>query len=158
LYKSLFAIIALVWLSGCASVLNDSTHPLKIETRTASGETVTGADCKLTNDYGDLNIKSGESVNVHRSSNDLHITCQHPSNPDAKARTISRVNSAMFGNILIGGLIGAAIDHTNGRAYTYPTWIQLVFGKTLIFDRSAEKEGQPNLGAEPMDDKKQAAK
>jgi hypothetical protein len=27
--------------------------------------------------------------------------------------------------------------------------VQLVFGKTLVFDRSAEKEGQPVLGMEP---------
>jgi hypothetical protein len=49
--------------------------------------------------------------------------------------------------------LGAIIDHNKGTAYTYPTWVQLVFGKTLVFDRSAEKDGQPVMGAEPVGSK-----
>ena len=64
-------------------------------------------------------------------------------------RAISRANAGMAGNIIFGGGIGAIIDHNKGTAYTYPTWIQLIFGKTLVFDRSAEKDGQPVLGMEP---------
>ena len=55
----------------------------------------------------------------------------------------------MFGNIILGGGIGAIVDHNRGTAYTYPTWVQLVFGKTLVFDRTAEKEGQPTPATEP---------
>ena len=62
---------------------------------------------------------------------------------------ISRVNAGMFGNIILGGGIGMIVDHKRGAAYTYPTWVQLVFGKTLIFDRAAEKDGQPHTGTEP---------
>ena len=135
--------------TGCASITNDSAHPIKIETRTLSGEVVTGADCKLTNDYGTTSVKSGETAQVRRSSKDLDIVCKHPINPDANARAISRANAGMWGNIIIGGGIGAIIDHNKGTAYTYPTWMQLVFGKTMIFDRSAEKEGLPAVGTEP---------
>jgi hypothetical protein len=65
------------------------------------------------------------------------------------ARAISRANSGMWGNVILGGGIGAIIDHNKGTAYTYPTWVQLIFGKTMVFDRSAEKEGMPTLGVEP---------
>lgn len=41
------------------------------------------------------------------------------------------------------------IGHNKGTAYTYPTWVQLVFGQSLVFDRSDEKEGQPVLGKQP---------
>lgn len=144
--------LALVSLSlaftGCASVVNDSTHPVKVETRTAAGQTVTGADCKLTNDYGVTSMKSGDTAQVRRSNKDLDIVCKHPDNPDASARAISRANAGMFGNIILGGGIGAIIDHNKGTAYTYPTWVQLVFGKTLVFDRTAEKEGQPTPATE----------
>ena len=53
--------------------------------------------------------------------------------------------------IILGGGIGAIIDHNKGTAYTYPTWIQLVPGKTLVFDRSDEKEGEPVQGKEPTE-------
>ena len=94
-------------------------------------------------------MKSGAIANLRRSSKVLEIVCIHPANPAAAARAISRVNSGKFGNILLGGGIGAIIDHNRGTAYTYPTWIQLVFGNTLVFDRWTEKAGQPVSAAEP---------
>ncbi|MBI3368975.1 MAG: hypothetical protein HY021_11175 [Burkholderiales bacterium] len=136
--------------SGCASIVNDTTHPIRLETIAASsGQPVAGADCTLTNDYGSTTAKSGTTVQARRSGQDLDVVCKHAEHPDAGGRVISRANAGMAGNILFGGGIGAIIDHNKGTAYTYPTWIQLVFGKTLVFDRSAEKEGQPVVGVAP---------
>jgi hypothetical protein len=143
----LASIIALAG-TGCASIVNESTHPMKVETKSESGQLVAGADCKLTNDYGVISVKSGSTVQVRRSSKDLDITCTQTSRPEAVARAISRANAGMFGNIIFGGGIGAIIDHNKGTAYTYPTWVQLVFGKSLVFDRNAEMEGAPALGTE----------
>ena len=148
--KTYSALAVAIACTGCASVMNDSTHPIKVETRTEAGDAVAGADCKLTNDYGSSTMKSGDTGQVRRSSKDLDIVCSHAANPDAVARAISRANSGMFGNILIGGGIGAIIDHNKGTAYTYPTWVQLTFGKTLVFDRSVEKEGQPTQATAPV--------
>jgi hypothetical protein len=92
------------------------------------------------------NLKSGETIQVRRSSKNLDILCTHPSNPDAKANAVSRANGGMSGKILLGGGIGAIIDHNKGTAYTYPAWMQLVFGQTLVFDRKTEKEGVPTEG------------
>jgi hypothetical protein len=138
--------------SGCASVINGTTHPMKIETKMPSGEVVNGADCTLSNDpkAAPVMAKSGETINVRRSGQDLDITCTHPENPEAVAKAISRVNGGMFGNILIGGGIGAIVDHNRGTAYTYPTWVQLVFGQTLVFDRKEEKKGEPLTGKPPV--------
>jgi hypothetical protein len=142
------ALAAALSLTGCASVMNETSHPMRVETKSANGELVAGADCKLTNDYGTVSGKSGDTLQVRRSSKDLDITCAHPTNPNATARAISRANSGMWGNIIIGGGIGAIIDHNKGTAYTYPTWVQLVFGKSLVFDRSGEKDGQPTPSVE----------
>lgn len=144
------ACAAAVLSTGCASVVNDSTHPVKVETRNQAGEAVTGADCQLTNDYGSFSVKSGDTTVVRRSSKDLDIVCKAAGQADARGRAISRANGGMWGNIILGGGIGAVIDHNKGTAYTYPTWMQLVFGKVLTFDRTAEKEGQPVLGTEPV--------
>jgi hypothetical protein len=135
---------------GCASIVNDSTHPMKLETKNASGEIISNAECKLSNDYGSITVKSGDTAQVRRSSKDLDIVCKHPDNQDASGRAVSRANGGMWGNIIAGGGIGAIIDHNKGTAYTYPTWVQMVFGKSLVFDRQAEKEGQPVLGLEPV--------
>lgn len=144
---SLYA--ASLLFTGCATVVNDSTHPMRVETKSLAGQVVAGAECKLTNDYGTVAMKSGDTTQVRRSSKDMDIVCRHPENQEAVGRAISRANAGMFGNIILGGGIGAIIDHNKGTAYTYPTWVQLIFGKSLVFDRSAEKEGSPALGAEP---------
>jgi hypothetical protein len=143
------AMVSLAF-AGCASVANNTLHPMRIETLNDSGAPVAGADCKLTNDYGVTRASSGDTVQVRRSSADLDIVCTHPDNPDALGRAISRANAGMFGNILLGGGIGALIDHKQGTAYTYPTWIQLVYGKSLVFDRTVEKDGQPTPSAEAV--------
>lgn len=145
MYRLLTAVVA-VSITGCASVVNDTTHPMKVETRTETNEIIANADCKLTNDYGTIEMKSGNTVQVRRSSKDLDIVCIDQDDRKAEGRAISRANAGMFGNIILGGGIGAIIDHNKGTAYTYPTWVQLIFGKTLTFDRSSEKEGQPVVG------------
>lgn len=106
---------------------------------------ITNAECKLTNDYGTVSVKSGDTVQVRRSSKDLDIVCKQADNPDATARAISRANGGMFGNIILGGGIGAIIDHNKGTAYTYPTWVQLVFGKAWYSIARPKRKASPRL-------------
>jgi hypothetical protein len=143
MFKAAALSVIATSLVGCASILNDTSHAVRVETKTPGGQVVTGADCKATNDYGTFNFKSGDTVQIRRSGKDLDFVCTHPGDLDATGRSISRVNAGFAGNILIGGGIGAIIDHSKGTAYTYPTWVQLVFGKSLVFDRTAEKDGYP---------------
>jgi hypothetical protein len=147
--RKLLLIASALSLVGCASIMNDSTHPVKIETKTVNGTLVSGAECKVSNDYGTTTVKSGDTSRLHRSSKDMDITCTQAGQPDAKGRAISRANAGLAGNIIFGGAVGAIIDHNKGTAYTYPTWLQLVFGQTLVFDRSDENEGSPVPGKSP---------
>jgi hypothetical protein len=148
--RILAALSVAVLATGCASIVNDTTQAMRIETMRSDGTRVSGAECQLSNDYGSTTVRSGTTTQVRRSSKDMDITCKDPSNPEAVGRAISRANAGMAGNIIFGGGIGAIIDHNKGTAYTYPTWVQLVFGRTLVFDRSAETEAQPVLGTAPL--------
>ncbi len=145
LYATLVACIA---MTGCASIVNDSTNPVRFETYGANGVEVKDAECKYENDYGMQVVKTPATVNVRRSSKDLQITCAKAGEADGRGVAISRANAGMAGNIIFGGGIGAIIDHNKGTAYTYPMWVQVVMGKLLTFDRKADVEGQPNRGVE----------
>lgn len=147
--RKLAAVSAAFMMVGCASIVNDTTQPMKLETKRADGTLVSGADCTISNDYGSISAKSGTTAQVRRSSKDMDITCKDPANPAAVGRAISRANAGLAGNLIFGGGIGMIIDHNKGTAYTYPTWVQLVFGQTLVFDRHAEKDGQPVQGMAP---------
>jgi hypothetical protein len=145
------AALALVVLaSGCASITNESSTPLRFETFTQAGEEVKDMDCKVENDYGAQTVKTPGSLLVHRSSKDLQITCTKPGQADAKGAAISRANAGLAGNLIFGGGIGAIIDHNKGTAYTYPQWMRLVVDKLLTFDRREDKDGAPNLGTNAL--------
>jgi hypothetical protein len=140
---------ALVLLcSGCASVTQGMTHTLRIDTETAQGQVIDDVDCELTNDQGTTTARSGSMTLVRRSSKDLEIRCIKAGLPDASARLVSRGNASLAGNILIGGAIGAMLDHSSGAGYTYPNWIKLVFGEHATLDRRDEVEGRA-LAAAP---------
>ena len=132
--------------SGCASIVNEASVPMRVETVSETGVEVKGAECALENERGKVTVTTPGSVAVRRSSQDLQITCAKAGSPDARGISISRANAGLAGNILFGGGIGAIIDHNKGTAYTYAPWLRLVMGKELVFDRRDDKEGQPNLG------------
>ena len=57
------AIVMVALTTGCASITGDTTHPMRVDTL-ASGKAVRGAHCKLTNDYGQVSVKSGDTLQV----------------------------------------------------------------------------------------------
>ena len=44
----------------------------------------------------------------------------------------------MIGNIIIGGGIGAMIDHSKGTGYNYPDQLSVEMGKAIVIDRAAQ--------------------
>jgi hypothetical protein len=147
-FASFAMVVACLAATGCASIMNDTSAPIRFETFSAAGVEIKDVECKLENDYGQQMVKTPATVNVRRSSKDLQITCVKSGDVDGRGVAISRANAGLAGNILIGGGIGAIIDHNKGTAYTYPQWVQVVMGKLLTFDRRADMEGQPNKGAD----------
>lgn len=145
------ALAVISTLGACASITQDKTQPVKVETLDQAGNKVVGAKCDLQNDRGSFNVETPHTVFVRKSGGALVITCKAPDQPQADGKLISRVGGALFGNILFGGGIGAIIDTASGVAYNYPEWVQLVFGKTLTFDRKDFKTAQPTVAiTEPV--------
>lgn len=136
-------------LGGCASVTHQALQEIHIETATPAGQLVAGAACRAANDAGTFEAASGGVMAVRRSAELLELACRHPGQPDAEARLVSRGNAGLVGNVVLGGLVGAAVDHSSGAGYSYPTRVRLVFGKSLVFDRLNEKAGAPDPGVEP---------
>lgn len=144
-----FVLAATLLCAGCASVTQGMTHSLRVEAATDKGELIPDAECTMRNDDNSLAARSGEPVTVRRSAKDLSVSCTRQGLPEATARLVSRANMGLAGNILLGGAIGAMVDHSNGSAYTYPTWVRLVFGQYAVFDRRDEQPGVPLVYAGP---------
>ncbi len=105
--------------SGCATVTEGRTQPVSV-TATCDSQPVAGAACKLANDKGTWYANTPGSVVIHKSYQDLIVTCkdEHASG-DATFKSSS--NGGVWGNILAGGIIGYAVDRSNGAGFDYPT-------------------------------------
>jgi hypothetical protein len=142
------ALVAALSLAGCASVTHDPLQAITIETVTIDQRPIAAAGCRAANDVG-IYEGPGEQIKVRRSSDHLDLQCRHPEHGTADARVISRANAGFVGNFIVGGVVGAMVDQSSGAGYSYPTWIRLVFGKSLVFDKARDQPGQPQIGVEP---------
>lgn len=133
-------------LTGCASVTHGTTQNVKVETLSPEGKVVDGARCRVSNDRNDAVVRSGLTLPVRRSGENLSIECTQSGLPPARGQAISRVNVGLVGNVMIGGLVGVAIDTGTGAGFNYPSWIQLIFGEVRSFDRSAQTGDEATVG------------
>lgn len=152
---SLCAIAALA--TGCASITSENTQALAVTTHTADGNLVEKAKCSLVNDKGNWQVETPGTVTVHRSAEDIVVTCKKEGVPDGMARGISRAAGGMWGNIVFGGGIGAIIDHNNGTGYNYPNDLPVKMGQSSTFDQADEAKAKKNKQAkadlQPVADK-----
>lgn len=107
----LFAML----LCACASITTGTKQNIGLDTEPE------GADCKLSNDEGAWYVsKTPSNIEVHRSYSPLNINCKK-GKMTGVLTVQSTTKGSTFGNILLGGGIGAAVDMSNGAAYDYPT-------------------------------------
>ncbi len=131
---------------GCATITTDANQMIQVTTTDQANNVVDNADCILKNERGEWNVKTQGSTQVHKSADNLIVKCSKEGVDDGQGTLISRANGGMWGNILIGGGIGAIIDHNKGTAYTYPTWINIIMGNNLVYDRKEQNDENMLLG------------
>lgn len=113
--KCILSLFVVLLLTGCASIVTGQNQSLSIDTEP------TGANCTLTNDKGTWYVNSTPgTVTVLRSYESLNYTCKKGSR-SCSGSTKSTTKGMAFGNVLAGGIIGAAVDMGTGAAYDYPT-------------------------------------
>ncbi len=151
-YSNYIALASIALLgSGCASIVSGQNQSVSVETRTRQGQSLLGANCKLTNDKGIWFVTSPGSVSVRRSYEDMLINCDKEGQEPGIASAKSSTKAMAFGNILFGGIIGGGVDAATGAAYDYPTLFTVVMGSnTKIVPPPSDKDkeqAQPQAAA-----------
>lgn len=112
-------LIACLGLAGCASIVDGSTQNLSVDTSPS------GAECTLSNEKGKWYVKdTPNNTMVHRSASALSVVCEK-GRLRGSTTAQSSTKGLAFGNILAGGIIGAAVDMSDGSAYDYPPSIMV---------------------------------
>lgn len=112
-------------LTGCASIVNGNNQVVSVEAR-HKGQQLIGATCQLKNDKGTFFVTTPGTVTVHRAYDDLNVRCEKDGLQPGITSVKSSTKPMAFGNIIFGGVIGAAVDAGSGAAYDYPTLITVL--------------------------------
>jgi hypothetical protein len=121
------AIACAMAFSGCASIVGGTEQVISVQT-TLGAYAVSGASCKLDNNKGTWSVRTPGSVTVHRSYDDLNVRCEKDGVEPGITAVKSSTKGMAYGNIIAGGIIGAAVDMGTGAAYDYPGLISVDMG------------------------------
>lgn len=119
--------------SGCASIVSGTTQDVLVQTH-RNQHPVEGASCELTNSKGTYHVTSPGTVPINRAYGDLAVHCEKPGMDAGTATVASSAKGIAFGNVLIGGAIGAAVDTASGAAFEYPELIRVEMGFNTVHD------------------------
>ena len=100
-------MIAIIALSGCATMMQGNEgENVMVNAQNCPA----GTKCTLTNKKGSWTVEVPGSVTVQKSDDTLYLRCSGPGGAVAQAALDSEMTGTIFGNIILGGGIGAIVD------------------------------------------------
>ncbi|MET3652203.1 hypothetical protein [Dyella japonica] len=124
LWKKGVVVACALSVSACASIVGGRYQEVHVEARAADQSI--RADCRLSNGTGEVRVLTPGTATVHRSSHDLSVVCQKDGKQVAQQTYDSSIRGLVWGNLIIGGLIGIAIDFSDGASHHYPNKLTVV--------------------------------
>lgn len=109
------SFVLLGGLCSCATIVSGSSQRVAVDT---SPE---GADCRVSQGgvpVGEVQRTPG-AVLVQRGAGMVQVSCAKPGYQAAQQADTSNINAWVFGNLVIGGLVGVVVDLATGSAYHY---------------------------------------
>lgn len=116
LTASTLILVFSLHMGGCASIVTGQDQLVSVTTPNCPGSA-----CTLKNEEGTYYVhQTPGNVSVDREYGDLIVTCTKLGNAPFSMNVSSSTKGMAFGNILLGGGIGAIVDAGTGAAYDYP--------------------------------------
>lgn len=109
-------VSSITLLTSCASIVSGRYQKIAVNTHP-----VQGAQCTLQNNKGSWFIQQTPAIiQVHRSFENLTVDCERKGYGKGQSIIRSSTKALAFGNVILGGAVGAGVDIANGSAYDYP--------------------------------------
>ena len=110
-------------LSGCATLLDENTQEVNV--RLLCRERVIPATCHLQNSKGSWRIITPGHATITNDNRPLEITCKSNFTQSFTVSALPMPTMSMLGNVLMGGVIGAAVDVYSNTGMKYPENINI---------------------------------
>ena len=111
-----FLVVLMSFSTGCATILSGKSQTITLNTNPA------GARCELIREgriVGTVETTPG-AVTLDKTKHDIDVVCKKAGYSESRAFAESGTEGATFGNIILGGGIGWAIDSAAGADNKYP--------------------------------------
>jgi hypothetical protein len=130
------AVLCASGLAGCATIIQGTTQSVSVATAPEQG-----AQCALKNSEGTWFVTSPGSATVHKTKNDLTVSCKKDGYPGGETLATSHFGGTTAGNVIAGGVIGIGIDAASGANYYYDSPITVDLGKPVMASSAAAPAG-----------------
>lgn len=128
----LTAALALIFtLVGCASVFNDDRQTVSV--RAMCGNRSVPAACVAENSRGRWTFQAPREIVVPKDMYALRVTCKSVLVEAHTVHAQASLQGAMAGNLVLGGLAGAAYDIWSGRGLVYPANIDVSYPSCNVY-------------------------
>ena len=116
----------LMFVTGCASITGSKNQPVSV-TAICEAVQITGASCTVTNDKSVGYVTTPGTAFVNKSTGDLSVSCTKAGATSNPSIIKSSSNTNIWGNLLLGGPIGAGVDAMTGAGFDYPPSVNVTF-------------------------------
>lgn len=120
-------------LTGCASIVSDD------DTKTHIATNPEVAQCELTGKNFQLVVNSPGTVILPARAAPITVACETDGYKTTTAQLDTSVDGWIFGNIILGGVIGAVIDGARGAGMKYPEEIIIAL-EPASFESEASRD------------------
>jgi hypothetical protein len=148
MFKCMVAgLFALIGLSACSSIIEGTSQQISVVTNPA------GASCRFDRNgetIGVVNPTPGGLV-VKKTKHDIDVICTKDGYEEARFHNKSGIQEATFGNIVLGGGIGWAIDSASGADNKYEPAVNMTLNPTP--GGTPTENGKPDATASAPEDR-----
>ena len=117
------ALVFAALLSGCASIVSSDTQDLNVQL--LCGNRSIWASCTAENSQGKWYFDAPGVVTVKNDFRKLSLSCKPQAMNGFTVYAPALPSWALAGNVLAGGVVGAAVDFFNNTALKYPDNIDI---------------------------------
>lgn len=114
--KKTALLMITLYLTGCATILSGRNQTVTLRTNPP------GARCELVREgrvIGTVENTPG-AVHLEKTKHDIDVVCKKDGFSESRAYAESGTEGATFGNIILGGVVGWAVDSASGSDNKYP--------------------------------------
>jgi hypothetical protein len=135
----LAASVALLVLTGCASIITGTSQQISVAT------TPTGAKCVVSRQGQSIAVVQPTPgvATVQKDKHDILITCDKDGYQTANEYVHSGVEAGTFGNIILGGVIGWGVDSATGADNKYTETVMVSMMPAPVTPASTASSTQP---------------